>query len=67
MHREMLIKETIVQDVEVALKLLGKNIAVLKSKTTRKKPKIVARDQVNIPAGLIKLHKEVFLTGNTFL
>ena len=29
--------------------------------TTRKKPNIVARDQLNNSAGLIKLHKEVFL------
>ena len=51
-----------VHDVEIAQKVWGKNIASLKGKTTRKKPNVVARYQVKIPAGLIKLHKEVFLT-----
>ena len=56
----------IVQDVEVVQKVWGKNIAALKGKTTRKNPNVVARDQVKIPVGLIKLHEEVFLTCNIF-
>ena len=55
-----------VHDVEVTQKVWGKNIAALKGKTTRKNPNIMARDQVNIPVGLIKLHKEVFLTCDIF-
>ena len=51
-----------VQDVEVAQKVWRKNIAALKGKTTRKNPNVVARDQVKIPVGLIKLHEEVILT-----
>ena len=52
----------IVQGVEVAQKVWGKNIAALKVKTMWKKTILVARDQVKILIGLIKLHKEVFLT-----
>ena len=55
-----------VQDVEVMQKEWGKNITVIKGKTTQRKPNIVARDKVNIPVVMIKLHKEVFLTCNIF-
>ena len=51
-----------VQDVEVAQKVWRKKISALKGKTTRKNPNVVARDQVKIPVGLIKLHEEVILT-----
>jgi uncharacterized protein YodC (DUF2158 family) len=56
-----------VQDVDVALKIWGKNIAaLLKGRTTRSKPNPVARDFVKVPVALLKLHKEVFLTVNIF-
>jgi hypothetical protein len=55
-----------VQDVDVALKIWGKNIAALKGKTTRSKPNPVARDSVKVPVALLKRHKEVFLTVNIF-
>ena len=55
-----------VQDVDVALKIWGKNIAALKGKTTRAKPNPVARDFVKVPKELLKLHKEVFLTADIF-
>jgi hypothetical protein len=58
-----------VQDVDVALKILGKNIAALKGKrTTRSKPNPVARDFVKVPVALLKLllHKKVFLTVDIF-
>jgi hypothetical protein len=51
-----------VQDIDVALKIWGKNIAALKGKTTRRKTIPVARDYVKVPLELTKLHKEVFLT-----
>ena len=51
-----------VQDVDIALKIWGKNIAALKGKTTRSKPNPVAKDFVKVPVELLKLHKEVFLT-----
>ena len=54
-----------VQDSEVAQKVQSKNIASLQGNNTKKR-NIVARYQVNIPVGLINLHKEVFLTCNIF-
>jgi hypothetical protein len=51
-----------VQDVDVAIKIWGKNIAALKGKTTRCKMNPVARDYFKVPMELLKLHKEVFLT-----
>jgi hypothetical protein len=51
-----------IQGIDVAMKILGKNIAVLKGKTTRSKTHPVARDYVKVPKELLKLHKEVFLT-----
>jgi hypothetical protein len=55
-----------VQDVDVALKIWGKNIAALKGKPTRGKPNPVAKDFVKVPMELLKLHKEVFLTAGIF-
>ena len=55
-----------VQDVDVALKIWGKNIAALKGKTTQSKPNPVARDFVKVPVEMLKLHKEVFLMADIF-
>ena len=55
-----------VQDVEVAQKVWVKNIAALKGNITQKKQNLVAMDQVDIPVGLIKFHKVVFLTCDIF-
>ena len=55
-----------VEDVDVALKIWGKNIAALKVKTTQSKSNTVARDSVKIPMDLLKLHKEVFLRLDIF-
>ena len=55
-----------VEDVDVALKIWGKNIAALKVKTTWSKPNPVARYSVKIPVDLLNLHKEVFLTLDIF-
>jgi hypothetical protein len=51
-----------VQDIDVARKIWGKNIAALKGKTTRSKSIPVAREYVKVPMELMKLHNEVFLT-----
>jgi hypothetical protein len=50
-----------VQYIDVARKILGKNIAALKGKTTRSKSIPVARDYAKVPMELMKLHKELFL------
>jgi hypothetical protein len=49
-----------IQDIDVATKIWGKNIAALKGKITRSKMHPVARDYVKVPKELLKLHKEVF-------
>ena len=54
------------QDVDVAHKIWGKNIAALKGKTTRSKPEVVARDSIKIPTKLLNLHREVFMTADIF-
>jgi hypothetical protein len=51
-----------IQDIDVARKIWGKNIAALKGKTTWSKSIPVARDYVKVPMELMKLHKEVLLT-----
>jgi hypothetical protein len=55
-----------VQDIDVARKIWGKNIAALKGKTTRSRSIPVARDYVKVPMELMKLHKEVLLTTDIF-
>ena len=54
------------QDVDVDQNVWVKYIAVLKGKTTWRKPNVVNRYQVKIPVELMKLHKEVFLTCDFF-
>jgi hypothetical protein len=56
-----------VDHVDTALKMWGKNVAVLKGKTTQMKPDPVARDFVKVPVELLKLHKEVYITADLFL
>ena len=55
-----------VQEVDVSLKIWGKNIAALKKKTTRSKPNTVARASVKFLVLFLKLQKEVFLTLDIF-
>jgi hypothetical protein len=54
------------QDIDVSLKIWGKNIAALKGKTTRRKTIPVAKDYVKVPLELMKLHKEVFMMTDIF-
>jgi hypothetical protein len=55
-----------IQDIDVATKIWGKDIAALKWKTTRNKTHPVAREYVKIPKELLRLHKEVFMTTDIF-
>jgi len=55
-----------VKDINMANKIWGKNIAMLKGKTTQSRPAPVAWGFVKIPLELRKLHKEVFLTMDIF-
>jgi hypothetical protein len=56
----------IVQDIDGAQKIWGKNTASLKGKNTRSKSILVDRDYVKVPMELMKIHKEVFLTPDIF-
>jgi len=55
-----------VEDVDVATKIWGKDIAALKGKTTRSAPSPVATDFVKVPKDLLKLHRDVFLSMDIF-
>jgi hypothetical protein len=55
-----------VQDVDVSLKIWGKNIAALKGKTTRSKTNTVAMDYVKVPYEFLKLNKMSFLCTTRF-
>jgi hypothetical protein len=55
-----------IQDIDVATKIWGKNIATLKGKTTRSKTHPVDRDYVKVTKELLKLHTEIFLTTDIF-
>jgi hypothetical protein len=55
-----------IQDIDVAMKIWGKNTVTLKVKTTRRNTNPVARDYVKVPKDLLKHHKEVFLTTDIF-
>jgi hypothetical protein len=46
-----------IQYIDVAMNIWGKNIANLKGKTTRSKTHLVSRDCVKVPKELLKFHK----------
>jgi hypothetical protein len=54
------------QDVDVALKIWGPSVALLKGKTVRRKPPLVSEDIVEVPKELRILHKRVTLTIDIF-
>lgn len=54
------------EDVDLAEKIFGKDIAVLKGKTSRKTPGVVIQDIVTIPPELKLAQKEVTLCIDTF-
>ena len=55
-----------VQDAEVAYRIWGPNIAELKGKTTRKTPKVVELDIVQIPKEIREFHRRVSLSIDVF-
>ncbi len=54
------------QDVNVALKIWGPNVALLKEKTVRWKPPFVMEDVIEVPKEIQQLHKRVTLTIDIF-
>ncbi len=57
----------IAQDVNVALKIWGPSVALLKGKTVRCTPPVVVQDIVEVPKEIRENHKRVTLTIDIFL
>ena len=55
-----------VQDIDVAIAICGKNIFSLKGNTTRKKIIPATEDLIQVPKELIKLHRYIVMTSDTF-
>ncbi len=54
------------QDVDVALKIWGPSVVLLKGKTVRCKPSFVMKDVIEVPKEIRQLHKKVTLTIDIF-
>ena len=52
------------EDIEVANKIYGPDVAVLKGKSVRKKPIPVIKDYVEIPKEIKEIHQEVELCAD---
>jgi hypothetical protein len=55
-----------VDDLDRATHIHGKDVGLLKGKTTRKKPLPVIESIVPVPKDMLNLHKDVFLTVDLF-
>ena len=55
-----------IEDVNVAQDIFGSNVYNLKGKTTRRVPDLVHTDYVEVPREILKLHRDVTLTGDIF-
>ena len=55
------------QDVDVALKIYGPSVALLKGKTVRQTAPLARQDIVEVPKEIRQLHKRVTLTIDIFL
>ena len=63
-----------IEDIKIWLKIFGDNVHALKGKSTRRKPRVVVNDYVEIPKEFIEAHKGVilfvdvlYIDGVTFL
>jgi hypothetical protein len=54
------------KDIEVAHKIWGPSVAILKGKTTRSKPAPVVADFIKVPKEILDLHKEITLSADIF-
>jgi hypothetical protein len=53
-------------NIILAEKIWGPNIAALKGKTTKSTPKPVTTNYLQIPRGILDFHKEAYLTADIF-
>ena len=53
------------EDVNIAERIFGKDVSSLKGKSTRRKPKPVRADLIEIPKELIEKHKDIELCMDT--
>ena len=56
-----------VDDIKLAEKIYGTDIATLKGKTVRKQPKPVVIDCVSVPKDILETHQEVTITADIML
>jgi hypothetical protein len=54
-----------VNDINIAEKIFGPDVSSLKGKSTRRKPKPVRKDLIEIPAELIMKHHDIELCMDT--
>ena len=50
-----------IEDINIAEDIFGKDIYILKGKTTRQSPYAVTIDTIKIPNEVIKLHNNIFM------
>ena len=55
-----------VNDIDAAMAIFGKDVAGLKGKTTRTKPKHVVGYRLKIPKEILDKHRNVYLTADIF-
>ena len=53
------------EDVDIAQKIFGPSISTIKGKSTRKNPKLVIDDSIQIPTKLITNNKDIILCIDT--
>ena len=54
------------EDIDIAQRIWGKDIAALKGKTVRKKPTPVQGNSMKVPRDFLRLHQDVFMTLDIF-
>jgi hypothetical protein len=65
-HRQIEECPIIAEDVDRAIDIHGKDVGLLKGKTTRHKPMPVIESVIPVPKRMLELHKKVFLAVDLF-
>ena len=56
-----------IEDVNIAERIYGKDIATLKGKNTRRTPNIIVNDEIEIPKELLEHNRELELCMDTMI